>query len=445
MSANQTVKRIVQFASLVILVSLIYVEVTSAYLSETVTTTGNKIMSGCWDKPTAPELTTPANSHTANTQTITFDWKDSSSSCETAILEYKVSIYLDEELTSEYYSSDYSTDLTHTKELANGEYWWTVSVQDQYQNTKISQSRSLTVDQSQIIINNWITTGDVQFQDDVILIGRQTYTNDAGNYLWENRLMQSISPGAKTLSFDYKFTTVDDVFSDIPGFRVLVNGNIILSVNASGSDIDWTTYTWDLSSYGQTKNIDVEFQAGNTGDKINQSWVTLKNISTSIISTTPSTPDTPLETTYEESIGYQNIIINELLLREPASRSDLELRNTTNTEIDLTGIKLTKFDGSLEIDMDITLSESLVAYGYLVIDIDELDENHLQIRLYNSNNDLIDVAGDGGPTFAGLSVDGEYYSMQRTIIVGEGTSALNWFTALLNDSSPHHTLGEKNY
>ena len=446
MSAKQTIKRVIKLAFLVILVSLIYVEVTSAYLSETVTTTGNKIMSGCWDKPATPDLTTPQNNYTANSQTITFNWKKSSSTCETAILDYKVSINLDEELTNQYYSSDYSTDLAHTKELVNGKYWWTVSVRDQYLNTRISASRSLIVDQSQIVKNNWITTGTVQFQDDnSILIGNETYTNDAGNYLWENRLMQSISPGSKTLSFDYKFTTIDDAFSDIPGFRVLINGNTILSVNASGGDIDWATYIWDLSSYGLDKNIDVEFQAGNTGDKINQSWVNLKNISTSIKSTTTSTPDTPLETTYEESIGYQNIIINELLLREAGSRSDLELKNTTNTEIDLTGIKLTKFDGNSEIDMDITPSESIAPYGYLVIDIDELDTENLQIRIYNKDGDLIDVAGDGGSAFAGLVQDGEYYSMQRTIIVGEGTSALNWFTALINNSSPHHTLGERNY
>jgi len=445
MSVKQTSKRIAQLAIFIGLVSLIYAEATDAYISESVIATGNKIVSGCWDNPTAPDITSPEDNYRSYSQTVDFSWKESSSSCETATLEYKLSIYQNKELTNEYYSSSYSTELTHNKKLDNGEYWWNISVSDQYNNTATSKALSLTIDQSQIVDNNWVTTGDVKIENGgLIQIGNENYTGDIGNYLWENRLLQSISPGAKTLSFDYNFNTTDDSFSDIPGFRVIVNGNTILTISASSGNVDWTNFSWDLSLFDQDKNINVEFQAGNTGDRINQSWVILRNISTSIKSSTSRASDIPLETTYEEGIGYQNIIINELSLREPTSRSDLELRNTTNTEIDLTGIKLTKFDGVSEVDMDITINQSINANGYLVINTDKLDQDNLQIRIYNKSDDLIDVAGDGGPAFAGIAADGEYYSMQRTIIAGEGTSALNWFTAL-SGTNPHNTLGEENY
>lgn len=439
MSAKQTVKQIVKIAALVVLVGLIYVETTSAYLSETVITTGNKIVSGCWDKPHAPDLLSPENNYTANISSVTFDWDTSSSTCQTATLTYKISIYLDEKLTNEYYSSSFSDKTEHQKELANGEYWWTVSVKDQYANTSTASARSIAVDQSQIVKNNWITTGDVQFQDDnSIQIGKEEYISDTGNYLWENRLMQKIEQGAKTLLFEYKFATLDDAYSDNPGFKVFVNGDTILSINASGGNIDWTAYSWDLSVYNKAKSINIEFQAGNTGDKINQSWVNLKNISTSIKSTTPATQDEPTETTYEEGTGYQNIIINELLWA--GSDKSIELKNTTDKDISLKDMKFTKFNGSSEEDMNINPSETILAGGYLVIETDELDKDNLQIRIYNKNKDLVDVAGDGGPAFAGLERDGKYYSMERTIIVGEGTSPLNWFT-----SQSQNTLGEENY
>ena len=459
MSVKQTNKHVIPIVTLIGLISLIYVEVTSAYLSEVVTTTGNKIISGCWDNPSAPVLSNPKTEYITNESNISFGWEESASSCPTAIISYKLTIYTNEQLSDKHYSSDYSGNTSHTKELTEGKYWWVVTVQDQYFNTTTSQVRKITIDQSApetslgitennktyaitnaVNPSNWITTGDVEIQDgNPIRVGNNVYDNDLGNYLWENKLMQSITAGTKTLSFDYKFQTSDDAFSDLPGFRVIVNGSTILKIDAKSGNTDWTTYYWDLAPHDQSKNINIEFQAGNTGDKINQSWVYLKNISTDIIRTIPNavftieasdalsgissyeystdgatftkaqqfsltentytvyyratdiagnvsnsanativivqeitdSPDTATITTYEDKIGYQNIIINELLWRGPGSLQSIELKNTTNQDINLSGAYLTKFDGNSEVNMNIDLSSKTIsAGGYLVIETD---------------------------------------------------------------------------
>ncbi len=112
----------------------------------------------------------------------------------------------------------------------------------------------------------------------------------SGNFVWENRLLQSFKSGAKSLSLSYNFFTRDTGPMDEPGFLVRLNGEEVYDLRAeevnpnwwpdgSAYSTGWQEISFDLSRY-QTENINLGLYAGNTGDQENQSWVYVDKITT---------------------------------------------------------------------------------------------------------------------------------------------------------------------
>jgi PKD repeat protein len=150
------------------------------------------------------------------------------------------------------------------------------------------------------------------------------------------------------------------------------------------------------------------------------------------------------------------IVINELMwMGSSASTADewIELRNTTNQPISLSGWQLTKRSSGQEVPMvTLPVGASIPANGFFVIsnypststssvlqdmpnyvttDV-ALNNSALQIRLYDAGHLLIDTADDGvGNPLAGNydSAKKMYASMERNPVPGDGTLAQHWHSA----------------
>lgn len=160
------------------------------------------------------------------------------------------------------------------------------------------------------------------------------------------------------------------------------------------------------------------------------------------------------------AVNPGDIVINEMMwMGTNISSSDewLELHNMTNRTIDMTGFKLTKFNGTEEVDM-ITNSfngKSIAPNGYFLIangnsysggvdsqlnvtpDINDsaldLSNTKLEIKLYDATETLIDLAWNGDKPVEGIlitSAPKKFYSMERTSIPGDGSDPLNWYTCI---------------
>ncbi len=154
------------------------------------------------------------------------------------------------------------------------------------------------------------------------------------------------------------------------------------------------------------------------------------------------------------AISKHDIVINELMWTGSlVSSADewIELKNITDSDIDLTGWKLTRLKDGQEIDMIEISSGSIESGGYFLISNSSADHsftkgesilniepdlidsavsltnNNLQIKLYNQNGNLIDTAGNGEKPLAGNN--DKKYSMERNDLVVDGTLASSWHTA----------------
>jgi signal peptidase I len=116
----------------------------------------------------------------------------------------------------------------------------------------------------------------------------------AGNYVWENRLMQSYDSGAKSMSLFYNFYSRDAAPYDDPGFFIRVNGKEVLKVNTTtvnpsaindgvARSTGWNEFYYDLSSHTDAK-VNLAIYAGNTTDKLNQSWVYIDKVTSYFVS-----------------------------------------------------------------------------------------------------------------------------------------------------------------
>lgn len=521
---------------------------TGAAIKNTITSTGNKIVTGCWKAPNSPTLLSPTDNAATNSASLAAGWQATTSSCPTANISYRFRIFSDSGLTTLVEESGWQTTTSfNLTNLTENEYWWLVQARDQYLNTTNSTTYSFIIDKTaptvvlsasasptktveeRISDGGWQTVGDVEIVEGEARIGNSEYSNDEGNYYYENKLVTTLTGGFSSLSFKYKFVTTDTEPSDDPGFLVRINGTTILQRSAKDGNSEWQAFYLNLSELTDER-INIAFLAGNTDDKLLQSWVYLDKITTNIAAATESasftltgedsgtgidyyeysiddgsftkgdtfsiseagnyvikyraidragnTSDTK-ETTAVingsvakwsdlatdtvvakgagEAANYGDIIINELLWMGTAvSTADeyLELRNRTDQELSLQGMYFTKFNGTDEVAMDVDLGSATIgAGGYflignkkegytkgnsmLAVEADiwdtslELSNSNLQIRLYNQDGELVDVAGDGGEPFEGLHNISEkkYYSMQRAPIPDDGSEPINWFTA----------------
>ena len=123
-----------------------------------------------------------------------------------------------------------------------------------------------------------------------------TRIGNTNNYIWENRLMQSLDTGAKSLSLYYNFFSRDAAPYDDPGFFIRVNGQEIFSkkaddvnptaiIDSKARTTDWQQFTYNLSHITDTKT-NLAIYAGNTGDTTDNSWVYIDKITTYIATAT---------------------------------------------------------------------------------------------------------------------------------------------------------------
>ncbi len=119
-------------------------------------------------------------------------------------------------------------------------------------------------------------------------VGNWQYAGDNGNMVWENRLMQSISGGAKSLSLHYNYVS-KDYAADNPGFFIRLNGNEVFETDyddlSAPKDGDyhatgWKQFYYDLSDYADTENVNLAVYAGNTLDDQRQSLAYVDEVTT---------------------------------------------------------------------------------------------------------------------------------------------------------------------
>ncbi|MFH0853692.1 MAG: lamin tail domain-containing protein [bacterium] len=149
------------------------------------------------------------------------------------------------------------------------------------------------------------------------------------------------------------------------------------------------------------------------------------------------------------------VVINELMwMGTSASSADewIELRNLTSQDIDLSGWLLTKkSSGTENVMLEMPDGEIIPAQGfYLIANYDSESGNSqldiqpdlvepdvslinsgLQVKLYDSQDQLIDTADDGsGKPLGGEYVSGDVWkSMERVSLPGDGTAGDDWKTA----------------
>jgi len=153
------------------------------------------------------------------------------------------------------------------------------------------------------------------------------------------------------------------------------------------------------------------------------------------------------------TISEGDVVINELMwmgsYKEPKDEW-IELRNMTDSPIDIGGWQLTKLSGKKEkLMLEIPSEKTIPAAGFFLISNFDKDKSainvepdlvnkkvalrnkNLQVKLYkgdwkNSDN-LIDTADDGkGKPLAGFHGKFFHFSMERNNIPGDGTQKENW-------------------
>jgi len=176
-----------------------------------------------------------------------------------------------------------------------------------------------------------------------------------------------------------------------------------------------------------------------------------------------------------EDLPTQEIVINELMwMGSSKSASDewIELYNMTSQRIDLSGWKISYLDSTGTEKFLPSISAKFIKpndyflishYSKgessilnikpdLVLSGLTLSNTNLQIKLYDSFDQLIDVAGDGHKPLNGNYIkDQKWQSMERNEIPGVGTTASSWYPAttslnllpgLLDQATPERSFNQ---
>jgi hypothetical protein len=307
--------------------------------------TGNSVTAGCWSPPTVPVLPIPLGGAVGTSwdSDPTFRWLPSRLMCPGADpISYYFELYGDSGLTTLLAHSDWTTNSypLPPPSLIDGTYYWRVKAMDSFGNEsafsapakfvldrfspgapKLTVTGSWTKEISEKVVNGnfadglngWTTSGDVATvtHDDIRVsssipiylvlnpsgssqmarIGKSEYLGDTGNYVWENRLMQSIAGGAKNLAVKYDFYSRDWAPFDDPGFFIRINGREVFSLSAENvnptSETDgtfrntgWTNWVYDLTDFSDSDRINLAMYAGNRDGKTDQSWAYISSVTT---------------------------------------------------------------------------------------------------------------------------------------------------------------------
>lgn len=252
--------------------------------------------------PPVPTLISPLNGISRNTLGMVMDWSDVSDygNMNNPVYYIYQSARNSGFSPLAYQSGHLSSSFIPASGTPSGTYWWRVKACDAINNCSawsdawmvvvdntapgtatmtVTGSWTKTVDEK--ITNNWTMAGDVATVSGAWLIGKTS--GDNGNMVWEDRLMQSFNSGAKTLSFDYDFHTLDSSGYDEPGFFARLNGQQIFSMDAATGDSGWKTFSYNLSNYADGQKLNLALYAGNTGGSDQQSWVYINKVTTTFV------------------------------------------------------------------------------------------------------------------------------------------------------------------
>lgn len=303
---------LIKLLLLLVLSGLVRFPVTNAFLADTETSTSNTFTAGCWTAPTIPTLLTPTDNSATNSADLTLDWSDSSFICPNQTVEY---LYELNGLESNW-QSDSEAIITA---LAEGTYTWRVKARDsQGYQSAYSALFTVIVDRTtpqtllkfntytinEQVINGGFESGLTGWTktSQVLTTGADVYTVPhsgsfmarighrtalTGNEIWENKLTQKLSPGAKNLSFYYNFFSFDTDPFDNPGIIVRLNDYNVFYLSAGEIDIGaspnssgWQQVSFDISQIDEPV-LEIIFYSGNTDDNTNQSWAYIDDVSTS--------------------------------------------------------------------------------------------------------------------------------------------------------------------
>jgi len=311
--------------SLIILIGLVVTPLSNAYLLDTETSIGNTVSAGCWGQPGVPELLLPEDNYVASASSAwnlnpVMDWDDSFV-CPGLTVQYQYESYRNAGLTQLVYRSGW---LNQSQIPAPGTpeqvYYWRVRAKaSDGEMSPWSPAWKLTVDRTAPVttlsyngkiinekiingefngnLNSWSAQGEVNYTggDEFTAVrpgsgggmARIGHTADDGNIIWENKISQKISPGAKNLSFYYNFFSFDFGILDDPGIIVRLNDYNVFYLSASDTDGDgltpnesgWLQASFDISQIADPV-LEIIFYSGNTGDEVGQSWVYIDSVTT---------------------------------------------------------------------------------------------------------------------------------------------------------------------
>lgn len=325
-------KKAIIFLFAVYLSNIYLIKGCRAFFTKKIGMDNNFFGTGCWTKPIEPTFYYPSDNIYTNKDEVVFQWNNSTNICSSSDILYNLEIGNKDDRERIVNSSGWiNRNFYHVNGLYEGKYWWHLKIKDKHDNITVSNNRFVFVDKTapnvylkingpwskdllitENVSDSWITSGYTSISDNIIKIG---YEEDSvGNYVWENRVMQPINPGAKSLYFQYDFFTQDYSPFDDPGFFVRINGDEIFSLNTLAANPEdntdgsikntgWKDFYFDLSRFNEP--IDLIFYSGNTYDILSQlnSWVNIKNISTSL-ATAPINATYNINSINQEDIDY---------------------------------------------------------------------------------------------------------------------------------------------
>ncbi|MCL4397688.1 lamin tail domain-containing protein [Patescibacteria group bacterium] len=328
---------VIKILLLVLLLNLLKTEGTNSYFTSEAKVEGMNFSMACWNSPSFPFWPAPADGFSVGAiwdLNPVFSWNTVTGSCPgVTAISYQFEIYRDAGMTDLVYRSGWLTEPQISQSgLKDGTYYWHVKTKDNFDNEsdfgplwkltidRVAPTVSLSISGSwsklveEKIVNGdfkddlsgWTTTGDVSLTtidgQKVVKIGSDNSDPEyLGNFVWENRLMQSFPAGAKTLALDYNFKSDD--YGDDPGFLIRLNGREVLGLDSSVAGSSWQTFKYDLSSF-RGPNIDLALYAGNALDRTYQSWAYIKKVSTYYVAV-PAHAVYTISSSEEASCRYQ--------------------------------------------------------------------------------------------------------------------------------------------
>lgn len=129
-------ERLFKLIIAVLIFSLPNIGVSGAYFTDQAAITGNAVSTGCWAKPTTPQLIYPENNYFAapGSEWLNnpfMDWSDATTTCPGGVITYQYESYRDSSLTSLAYRSGVLTSsMIPAPGTPDGTYYWRVRSYD---------------------------------------------------------------------------------------------------------------------------------------------------------------------------------------------------------------------------------------------------------------------------------------------------------------------------